>query len=62
MVRFKINKEKFIEYCIYKSYINSFDLSDLDLSEFTNKSIPKVNTEDWKHTGLSNFEYIKTLL
>jgi hypothetical protein len=58
----KINKESFEDHLRYIEFINKWDLTKMDLTEFTDKPIPKRDTEDWKHIGYSNFEYIKTLL
>lgn len=57
----KISKQKVEDILNYIKMINISDLEKLDLSEF-DISKSSISIEDFKFTGLNNFDYIKCLL
>lgn len=59
--KIKISKQKVKNILDYIKIINTSDLEKLDLSEF---EIPEnfISIEDFKFTGLNNFDYFKFIL
>ena len=57
----KVDKQKFMEAVAYLTEINSCDITELDLSEFTDKPFTEER-EHWSMVGLSNKDFIVTLI
>jgi len=60
--KIKINKKEFVKMLEYRKYLNSLNIEDIDLSEFTDRYITEKEIEDWKFTGLDNIDFIKMFL
>jgi hypothetical protein len=57
----KVDKKKFIESMEYLREINSQNLKDLDMSEFTDRDLTK-EIKEWDFTGLANRDFIQMML
>jgi hypothetical protein len=57
----KVDKQRFMEAVAYLSEINSCDILELDLSEFTDNPFAEERGR-WAMVGLSNKDFIVTLI
>jgi hypothetical protein len=53
-----VKRQKFLDAVDYIREINSHELDELDLSDFTKRKLSKKEIEKWKFTGLSNRDFI----
>jgi hypothetical protein len=57
----KVDRKKFIEAVQYLREINRTPLTELDLSEFTDRDLTQ-DINEWKWIGLNNRDFVLELL
>lgn len=61
----KIQIEKLRENIEFRNHINSIDLSNIELIDENGNIIDSskldISADEWKFTGLSNFDFIRAL-
>ena len=53
-----VKRQKFLDAVDYIREVNSHELDELDLSDFTKRKLSKKEIKAWMFTGLSNRDFI----